>query len=100
MRIEMALLFGAVLASFSWQPAHAQNIFGERDDILNTLSKRYHEVPVSMGLSGNGGLVEILASKKGSWTIIVTRPSGVACVVSTGESWERLKGPSEEGTGI
>ncbi len=29
-----------------------------------------------MGLTANGGLLEVVASKDGSWTIIVTMPNG------------------------
>ena len=87
-------LVSALLISFAF-PVAAQNLCGERVDIIDTLKKRYHEVPVSMGLSGNGGVVEIFASSKGSWTILVTRPTGVACVVSAGEAWESLKGPGD-----
>ncbi len=90
-RTITALLAFAVMMSFAL-PTAAQNLCGERVDIIDTLKKRYHEVPVSMGLAGNGGVVEIFASTKGSWTIIVTRPTGVACVVSAGEAWESLKG--------
>lgn len=89
----------AVMMSFSWE-ALAQNLCGQRVDIIDTLKKRYQEEPVSMGLAGNGGVVEVFASTKGSWTIIVTRPTGVACVVSAGEAWESLKGPSELDQGV
>lgn len=92
-------LISAVLISFAY-PAVAQNLCGERVDIIDTLKKRYQEVPVSMGLAGNGGVVEIFASTKGSWTILVTRPTGVACVVSAGEAWESLKGPGDLDQGV
>ena len=43
---------------------------------------------VSVGLSSNGTLVEVLASKSGSWTMIYTKPDGASCVIATGQSWE------------
>ncbi|NVK19343.1 MAG: hypothetical protein HWE30_11655 [Methylocystaceae bacterium] len=92
-------LISALLISFAY-PAVAENLCGERVDIIDTLKKRYQEVPVSMGLAGNGGVVEIFVSIKGSWTILVTRPTGVACVVSAGEAWESLKGPGEIDQGV
>ena len=90
-RMILAITTFVALMSFAL-PTMAQNLCGERVDIIDTLKQRYHEVPVSMGLAGNGGVVEIFASNKGSWTILVTRPTGVACVVSAGEAWESLKG--------
>ena len=68
---------------------------GERDKILLKLGKDYAEQPVSAGLSSNGTLVEVLASKKGSWTMIYTKPEGGSCVIATGRSWQdvAIKGP-------
>ena len=61
---------------------------GEREQILSKLGKDYAEQPVSVGLSSNGTLVEVLASKSGSWTMIYTKPDGASCVIATGQSWE------------
>jgi hypothetical protein len=42
-------------------------------------------------LSRNGNVLEVLKSDKaGTWTIIVTRPNGMSCVVASGEAWEEL----------
>ncbi|NVJ92511.1 MAG: hypothetical protein HWE34_12675 [Methylocystaceae bacterium] len=98
-RIAILLLSAASLMSFA-VPAFAQGLCGERVDIIDTLKERYHEVPISMGLAGTGGVVEIFASSRGSWTILVTRPTGVACVISAGEAWESLKGPGEQDQGV
>ena len=44
-----------------------------------------------MGLSTDGGLIEIYSSEKGTWTILVTRPSGITCLVAAGDNWEAVK---------
>jgi len=80
------MLLGGLIAL----PASAQTVCGERNDFLSHLSRQYHEAPAAMGLVSNGALLEILTSKKGSWTVIVTRPDGTSCVVAAGESWEEL----------
>lgn len=98
-RVLSILALVVIVTSFAF-PSYAQRLCGERVDIIDTLKDRYHEVPVSMGLAGNGGVVEIFASQKGSWTIIVTRPTGVACVVSAGEAWETLKGHGDNDQGV
>ncbi|SCA55409.1 conserved exported hypothetical protein [Candidatus Terasakiella magnetica] len=98
-RILSGLLTLITVMSFAF-PVAAQNLCGERVDIIDTLKERYREVPVSMGLAGNGGVVEIFASNKGSWTILVTRPTGVACVVSAGEAWESIKGMGDNDQGV
>lgn len=63
----------------------------KRAAVLDFLSTRYSEAPVAMGLSKDGGLVEILTSGPGStFTIIVTMPNGMTCMVAAGDSWESL----------
>ena len=60
----------------------------ERSEFLKHLSSNYDEAPVAMGLTSTGRVLEVVVSEAGSWTIIVTLPSGVSCGVASGESWE------------
>ena len=80
----------AVIVTALSLPATAQTVCGERAKFLKHLSSGYSEAPVAMGLVSNGSILEVLASKKGSWTIIVTRPDGTSCVVAAGEAWEDM----------
>ncbi len=41
-------------------------------------------------MSKGGGVVEVFAARDGSWTMIVTVPSGYACYMAAGEDWENL----------
>lgn len=59
-----------------------------RGRVLFQLENRYQEEPVHMGLASNGSVLEVLASPSGSWTIIITRPSGLSCIMAAGENWE------------
>ena len=62
-----------------------------RTAVLDFLSTRYSEAPVAMGLSRDGGVVEILTLGPGStFTIIVTSPDGLTCMVAAGDSWESV----------
>ncbi len=70
--------------------AQAQALCGERDAIVASLEKTYSEAPVSMGLGSNGAIIEVFASPLGTFTIILTRPNGLTCVMAVGESWEDL----------
>ena len=60
-----------------------------REVILKSLSKNYKERPVNMGVTSNGGLLEVLAFATGSWTIIVTSPGGPTCMVASGQGWRK-----------
>ena len=72
-------------------PAAAQTVCGEREKFIDGLSSSYAESPVAAGLASNGNVVEVLASEHGSWTIIVTRPNGMSCVIASGEAWQDVR---------
>ena len=62
----------------------------ERRAVVENLEQTYSEAPVSMGLASNGAVIEVLASPSGSFTIILTQPNGLSCVMAAGENWEDL----------
>jgi hypothetical protein len=68
-----------------------------RDDILARLAAKYDEAPVAAGVASGGGLVEVLTTGDGAtWTIIVTTPRGLSCMVAAGEGWRNVKWAAEE----
>ena len=73
--------------------AEAQMLCKERSEVLARLSTGYKEAPTAMGLASNGGLIEVLTSSEDgrTWTIIITRPNGVSCVMATGETWQNIQ---------
>lgn len=84
-------------------PAPAQQaVCGKRADIVERLGKGFSEQPWAAGLASNGSLVEIFASKQGTWTIIFTRPGGPSCLVAVGDNWQRIDDPpsSTRGPGL
>lgn len=62
----------------------------KRPDVVAHLKKEYKESPRSMGLASNGSVIEVFVSPKGSFTIIITQPTGISCLVAGGENWEDL----------
>ena len=86
------LFLGALLIGWSALPgsAGAQMVCGERSVMVDGLLKNYAEAPVSIGLASNGSVIEVFASPDRSWTIVMTRPNGLSCVVAAGEGWEDL----------
>jgi hypothetical protein len=71
-------------------PAMAQNPnCADRNQIVARLAKDYGETLQSVGMNGDNAVLEIYASEDtGTWTILVTRPDGVACMIAAGEMWE------------
>ena len=85
---------GATLAvSFSLTgPASAQQVCLTRDDAAKALSNRFEEVVVGRGLANSGrAMFELFLSEKGSWTVVVSDPSGRSCIVASGENWQQLQ---------
>ncbi len=58
--------------------------------VLTTLNGNYAEKPSAMGLASNGNVVEFLKSKDGSWSIIMTTPNGLSCLLASGEHWQEV----------
>ena len=82
-------------------PAAGQGIACiDRDAVIEQLDRKYQEAPVAVGITNSGDLVEVLTTSDGStWTIIVTTPQGMSCLVAAGEGWRTLK-PKPEGTAL
>jgi len=81
-------LLGTILVS----PAEAAGkLCGDRDQILKRLEQGHDERPQALGLSADGGVLEVLVSPEGGWTILVTYPKRPTCVVAVGEGWQMLQ---------
>jgi hypothetical protein len=85
--LALALLGGGLASA----PAAAAPLCGDRDQILEQLAQLHHEKPSGLGLSADGGVLEILVSPEGGWTILVTYPKRPTCVLAVGEAWEALQ---------
>jgi hypothetical protein len=68
--------------------ANAQTTCSDRAKFAKKLETQNAKSPVSMGLANTGGMVEIFASTKGSFTILLTQPDGTSCFVAAGDYWE------------
>ena len=84
--MRAAVLFAA-LTSF---PALAQTVCHERGEFVEQLGRQFAETPLAMGLTADGKVLEVLVSNGGSWTIIVTMPTGMTCGVAAGDSWSEM----------
>lgn len=81
-------------------PALAQGPCVDRSDFLKHLAGTYDELPVAMGLTSRGAVLEVTVSEGGSWTIIITKPDGMTCGLAAGIGWETLKQKKDEGPGV
>lgn len=95
-RYRMAILSTLILiaGSIAHPPAAlAQPVCGTHQSIAENLKKSYAETPVSMGITSGGGIIEVFSSPKGTWTLVITQPNGVSCLIAAGQDWEDLPKP-------
>ena len=72
------------------QQATARNC-GQRDRIVASLADRYGETRQSIGLGAKNQVIETWASDEtGTWTITVTHPNGLTCLMASGQAFEAV----------
>ena len=86
----LVLIFGS---SLSAPVASAQPVLGTHSAVSDNLKKSYAEVPVSMGVTKDGGVIEVYASPKVTWTLVITQLNGVSCLIAADQDWEELPKP-------
>ena len=90
--LTLSIGIASLALSAGTASAAQQGRCDSRDKVLEVLSQKYKESPVALGVASNGGLVEVLsAAEGGTWSIIVTAPTGVSCLVAAGEGWQALE---------
>lgn len=89
-KFNIVLACVSVLALASSSPAQAVGLCGKRGDFVKALTDKYQESGKALGITGQVNLVEVFASKAGTWTILVTTPEGRTCIIAAGNSWEDL----------
>ena len=86
--VTLSVILGGTAVGGS---AAAAPMCGDRDEILARLQQRHDESPTALGLSSDGGVLEVLVSPEGGWTILITYPKRPTCVVAVGEAWQTLQ---------
>ena len=76
--------------------ANAQTMCAPWEKLAANLKAEYAEKPISNGIVNNGSLIQVFASKNGSWSLVMTDPRGISCLIATGESWENMPEEIEE----
>lgn len=92
-----ALLFAMLLVSTPSSPLQAQGPPDmalpcmQSEELEQLLAEEYDELPMMRGVSADGALVTMFAAQAtGTWTMAVTYPMGVSCVVAEGAGFELL----------
>ncbi len=76
------------------QPAtavRAQPVCMPHDELTEQLYATFAEAPAANAIANNGALVELFTTRdRSSWTLAMTRPGGMSCVLVAGEAWNRF----------
>lgn len=94
-KILFALSLGFVAVIMAHKAAYSQHqaSCGQRTQVVERLQSKYGETRQSVGLAANNGVVELYASEtSGTWTIVITMPNGMTCLVAAGDSFELVQG--------
>ncbi len=88
-KFSTALLLGAVAAGSAAATEQPPAACGPHTDVIKALGDKFHETQSATALTSTGTLLEVLTASDGStWTIIVSRPDGLSCVVAAGQNWQ------------
>ncbi|SFO98355.1 hypothetical protein [Tranquillimonas alkanivorans] len=68
--------------------ASAQSFCAERATVVERLNETYGESFAGGGLRNSSSVIEVWsAGADGTWTILMTRPDGISCIVAAGTNW-------------
>ena len=89
------LLIFAVFLLVSVNVGHARQqacMSIPREVLVETLRGTHKEQTVGVGIGNQGRyIVELFASKTGSFTLIIAFPDGSACMLAGGTQWQTVK---------
>lgn len=89
-----SLLIALVALLFATNANAQQRNCGPRAAVIERLAEGFGESRQSIGIAAQGRVVEVFASEEtGTWSITVTLPNGMTCLVASGEAYETLDEP-------
>lgn len=90
-RVCAVLVLTLLLVGVSSQALGQARACLDRAKLLERLDVRFQEAPIARGLMQTGGVLEALSSADGStWSLVVTHPNGMSCLVASGRYWQEI----------
>ena len=81
----------AMMSAASVTPADAaSNLCTKRAAMVDALARKYHEERRGIGIASRAGVMEFYVSQTGTWTVLMTMPNGVSCILAAGRDWEEI----------
>ncbi|MCP3971875.1 MAG: hypothetical protein GY717_16445 [Rhodobacteraceae bacterium] len=99
--LALSLGVGAMLLATQHAFAQENRNCADRARVVERLASAYGESRQSIGLAPNNSVIEVFASTEtGTWTITVTSPNGVTCLVASGQAFEATNGDLLPASGV
>lgn len=96
-RLARLAIAAALFASTPVAEAETRPACARRDQVIQKLEEKFGETLRSVGLHQTEGVVEVYSSEEtGTWTILMTRPDGMSCLISSGQMWEQDATPLQK----
>ena len=92
--LALSLGVGAMILATDYAFAQQQpnRNCADRARVVERLATGYGESRQSIGLGANNSVIEVFASvETGTWTITVTTPAGLTCLVASGQAFESVE---------
>lgn len=88
--LKLAPAATAVLLALATPVAGAVLTCGAHDRMAELLKKHYAEEVRSLGITGDGALIEVYVWETGTWSIMMTTPRGASCLLAEGSDWSAV----------
>jgi hypothetical protein len=87
---KFAAVLAAVFLFSSSSVASAATACGSHDALTKSLTTKFKEARRIMGVVNAKAVMEIFMSPEGTWTVLVTDTTGIACVIASGQDWQEV----------
>lgn len=89
MLFALSLGFAALIPATQGLRAQTTPPCAERPKVIDVLAQKYGETRRGIGLAANNTVMELYVSPDtGTWTIAVTQPDGITCLMASGQGYE------------
>lgn len=61
-----------------------------QSDLRSYLEEAYAEKLAAVGMVNEQTIMEIYVADTGTWTVVLTNPAGVSCLVLSGQGWQSI----------
>lgn len=86
--MRTVFLLGIAVYTLCGGPASGQQPCAPHEMLRSALAGEHGESPAGAGIDNRGVVIEVYTARDGStWTILVVRPDGIACIAGAGTRW-------------